>query len=122
MKTKCLRDSGWRMALIGAALLIVAAVPQVADNPAEDPVRTVEIVANGGAVKFHARRETQYRNLNPGTQSLASGSYLKTANGTAEIVLPGDSVLSLGPNTEVQWECMTMAPSLPCSREGRRIW
>jgi len=102
MKTKCLRDSGWRMALIGAALLIVAAVPQVADNPAEDPVRTVEIVANGGAVKFHARRETQYRNLNPGTQSLASGSYLKTANGTAEIVLPGDSVLSLGPNTEVQ--------------------
>lgn len=72
------------------------------DDSSGDLVQTVEVFANPGILKFHARNETQYRDLISGSRSLTSGSFLKTGNGPADFILPGDSVLSLDANTEVQ--------------------
>ena len=76
--------------------------PPLAGNLAEDLVQTVEVFAARGVLKVHGRNETQYRVMAPGSQSLTSGSFLMTAGGPADILLPDDSILSLDANTEVQ--------------------
>jgi hypothetical protein len=88
--------------VLGAALFVFASALWTDDNPTGDLTQNVEVSAAAGTLKFHARNETQYRNMNSGTQSLTSGSFLKTGNGSADILLPDNSVLSLDANTEVQ--------------------
>ncbi len=69
---------------------------------AEDSTYTIEVATAAGILKFHGRNETQYREMRSGIASLTSGSFLRTGNGTADIVLPYGSVLSLDANTEIQ--------------------
>ena len=75
-------------------------VPTVA--AVEDKEHSVALFAAPGVVQSHGRDETEYRDLAPGTVSLASGSYLKTLDGEAFVVFPDDSVLKLAAQTEVQ--------------------
>jgi len=90
--------------LVGLSVLfsVSDSTPPLAGNLAEDLVQTVEVFAPRGALKVHGRNETQYRDMAPGSQSLTSGSFLKTAGGQADILLPDNSILSLDANTEVQ--------------------
>jgi hypothetical protein len=78
----------------------------------------VEIAAAPGVLKFHGRNETQYRNLPPGSQPLRSGSYLKTVGGTADILLPDDSVLSMDSGAEVRLGMYTDG-TLVAQKSGR---
>jgi len=76
--------------------------PPLAGDSGRDLVQTVEVFAARGVLKVHGRNETQYRDMAAGSQSLTSGSFLKTAGGQADILLPDNSILSLDVNTEVQ--------------------
>lgn len=90
--------------LVGLSVLfsVSDSTPPLSGNLADDLVQTVEVFAPRGALKVHGRNETQYRDMAPGSQSLTSGSFLKTAGGQADILLPDNSILSLDANTEVQ--------------------
>ncbi len=94
--------------------------PPLSGNSGDDPLPTVEVFAARGVLKVHGRNEIQYRDLAPGSQSLASGSYLKTVGGTADILLPDNSVLSLDANSEVRLGMYTDG-SLVAQRSGR-VW
>jgi hypothetical protein len=85
-----------------AAVLIFVSSLWTDDNPTGDLSQNIEVSAANGILKFHGRNETQYRDLRSGTAPLVSGSFLKTGNGSAEILLPDNSVLCLDANTEVQ--------------------
>jgi hypothetical protein len=90
------------LGLLGASSFTLFPALGAGDDSTVDLTRTVEVSAAPGVLKSHARNATQYRNLNSGTQSLTSGSFLKTENGSADILLPNDTLLSLDANTEVQ--------------------
>jgi hypothetical protein len=88
-----------------AALLTACNLQRPEDNTtngSEDQVYPVEFFAEKGILQGHDRYDTEYRDLASGSASLSSGSFLRTLDGEAFVVLPGDSVLKLGPNTEVQ--------------------
>lgn len=87
--------------LCAAALVFVPSL-WTGDNASADLTQNVQVFAANGVLKFHARHETQYRDLTPGSHPLVSGSFLKTGNGPADILLADNSVLSLDANTEVQ--------------------
>lgn len=88
--------------IICAAVFIFVSSLWTDDNTTGDLTQNVEVSAAAGILKFHGRNETQYRDLRSGTAPLVSGSYLKTGNGPADILMPDNSVLSLDANTEVQ--------------------
>lgn len=90
------------LAMLGAAGALLVPSLGITDDSNGDLTRSVQVSAAAGILKYHARNETPYRDLRSGTQNLTSGSFLKTGNGPADIILPGDSVLSLAANTEVQ--------------------
>lgn len=89
-------------AIAVAGFLILASAPGTGAVTAGDLTQNVEVFATTGVLKFHARHETQYRDLTPGSHPLVSGSFLKTGNGPADILLADNSVLSLDANTEIQ--------------------
>ena len=88
--------------ILCATVLIFVSSLWTDESTTGDLTQNVEVFAAAGVLKYHARNETQYRDLTSGPRSMTSGSFLKTGNGPANFILPGDSVLSLDANTEVQ--------------------
>ena len=88
--------------ILCAAFCVFAASTWSADTPTGDLTQNIDVYAANGILKYHGRNETQYRDLTPGRHPLTSGSFLKTGNGPAEILLPDNTVLSLDANTEVK--------------------
>jgi len=76
--------------------------PTTTVTASADRVFPVELIAKPGILQGHGRDETEYRDLTPGSASLASGSYLKTLEGGAAVVLPDNSVMRMDAGTEVQ--------------------
>ena len=106
------------MVSLSLAFSVSDSTPPLAGNSGDDPVPTVEVFAARGVLKVHGRNETQYRDMAPGSQSLTSGSFLKTAGGTADILLPDNSVLSLDSGAEVRLGMYTDG-TLVAQRSGR---
>ena len=88
----------------GASTSIPAtiSVPANTVTASDERVYPVELIAKPGILQGHGRDETEYRDLTPGSASLANGFYLKTLAGGAAVVLPDNSVMRMDAGTEVQ--------------------
>jgi len=95
-----------RLAVLVVGLSVVFSVsdstPPISGNSGDDPVPNVEVYAGRGVLKVHGQNETQYRDMASGSQSLSNGSYLMTAGGQANILLPDNSVICMDANTEIR--------------------
>ncbi len=89
-------------ALFLAASAAHAPVCETNDDASGDLARSVTVSASPGVLKVRGRNESSYRDLGSGTQTLVSGSFLKTGSGGADIILDDNSVLCLDAGTEVQ--------------------